>query len=71
MEDFDDDRIEFHVYEVKDDVTERVASNLKEPFFNEGRYNPFALPSYQIVAYDPVTETEGSKSEILKPQFSW
>ncbi|GAF12275.1 multimodular transpeptidase-transglycosylase [Bacillus sp. JCM 19045] len=70
-EDFDDDRIEFHVYEVKDDVTERVASNLKEPFFNEGRYNPFALPSYQIVAYDPVTETEGSKSEILKPQFSW
>lgn len=70
-EDFEDDRIEFHVYEVNGESKERVASNLKEPFYNEGRYNPFGLPSYQIVAFDPLTEIEGSVSEIEKPQFSW
>ncbi|RQW21460.1 PBP1A family penicillin-binding protein [Bacillus sp. C1-1] len=68
---FEDDRMEFNVYEVHDDERKRVATNLTEPRYSEGRYNPFSIPSYQIVAYDPVTEVEGSESEIVKPSFEF
>ncbi len=68
---FKDDRIEFNVYEIDGDSRKKVASNLSEPHFSEGRLNPFSLPSYQVVAFDPVTEMEGTESSIQKPSFTF
>ncbi|MFB4211987.1 transglycosylase domain-containing protein [Shouchella sp. JSM 1781072] len=70
-DDFQDDRMEYHVYEIHGDERSKVASNLKEPIYTEGRYNPFNIPSYQVVAYDPITEVEGSESAIQKPSFEF
>ncbi|WP_059102799.1 transglycosylase domain-containing protein [Shouchella shacheensis] len=69
---FEDERIEYHVYEVEEDgERELVASNLTEPHFSQGRINPFSIPSYEVVPYDPVAKIEGEASAALDPSFSF
>lgn len=70
-ESFEDERIKFNVYEIDGDSRKKVASNLTEPHFSEGRLNPFSVPSYQVVAFDPITEMEGTESSVQKPSFTF
>ncbi|SDC22152.1 transglycosylase domain-containing protein [Shouchella lonarensis] len=67
----EDSGIEWRVYTIDGERRELVAESLTVPHFSEGRWNPFSIPHYQVVAYDPIANVEGAASEVVVPSFSF
>lgn len=57
-----DERLVYHIYAVKDGEKEQVGTVTGKGEFIDERINPFSIPRYRVVAYNPQTEKEGDPS---------
>ncbi|UOE96364.1 PBP1A family penicillin-binding protein [Alkalihalobacillus sp. LMS39] len=64
-----DDRLQYHVYEVTKEETELVTTVTGVGEVTIGSINPFSIPDYIVVPYNPQTEREGDPSNQIT--ISW
>ncbi|MFC0561805.1 transglycosylase domain-containing protein [Halalkalibacter alkalisediminis] len=67
----DDERIYYHIYEVDNDVKQRIATVVGDNQYFINRTNPFTSKRYEIVPYDSVTEQIGESSNIADVKFKF
>ncbi|KAA0547595.1 PBP1A family penicillin-binding protein [Bacillus sp. BGMRC 2118] len=64
------ERIEYKVYEKKDESWEYIGKvKSGEGSFEIENVNIFNIPSYYIIPYNPQTEEDGEKSNVVTPSF--
>jgi penicillin-binding protein 2A len=66
----DDDRVQYRVYEKKNDDWKYIGQvENGNGFYEVENVNIFNLPSYHVVPYNPQTEQTGERSNIASPKF--
>lgn len=65
-----DERMEYKVYEKKNESWKYIGKVKNgKGYFEVENVNVFNLPSYYVVPYNPQTEEDGEKSNVVSPAF--
>ncbi|TFJ93541.1 transglycosylase domain-containing protein [Lentibacillus salicampi] len=62
----DDERIVYHVYQEKEGIDERIGKVEGDNEYTVNRIPFFGSSRYYVVPYDPLTKTEGQKSNTVE-----
>lgn len=60
-----DKRLVYHIYRVENGKKTRIGSVTGKETFTDQRVNPFAIPHYTVVPYNPQTKQEGKASNVV------
>lgn len=64
-----DHRLQFNIYEVTNKLGANKIATVQGGQYIVERFNPFFSPEYFVVPYNPLTDQEGSPSELVKAHW--
>lgn len=64
-----DDRVEYHIYQKQKGELPKRIGTVQDNEFEVGDVSLFHPPSYFVVPYDPLTKTEGNRSNVVEPSL--